>query len=123
MNSGKLCRIKTFKGLKDEIKETMDLKEYKKWIFQSHVKSKFSKTERAGIKKAFLRIIKKENEKNETMFFRIYAWSFVEKPYIGIWFVPDGTDHGIVSDSEADDPVLSGICTCNYILFYSCRIL
>ena len=73
MNSGKLCRIKTFKGLKDEIKETMDLKEYKKRILQSHVKSKFSKTESAGTKKAFLRIIKKENEKNETMFFRIYA--------------------------------------------------
>ena len=73
MNSGKLCRIKTFKGLKDEIKEAMDLKEYKKRILQSHVKSKFLKTERAGTKKAFLRIIKKENEKNETMFFRIYA--------------------------------------------------
>lgn len=53
MNSGKLCRIKTFKGLKDEIKETMDLKEYKKRILQSRVKSKFSKTERAGTKKAF----------------------------------------------------------------------
>ena len=24
---------------------------------------------------------------------------------------------------QADDPVLSGICTCNYILFYSCRML
>lgn len=51
----------------------MDLKEYKERILQSHVKSKFLKTERAGTKKAFLRIIKKENEKNETMFFRIYA--------------------------------------------------
>lgn len=30
---------------------------------------------------------------------------------------------GIVSDSEADDPVLSGICTCDHILFYACRIL
>ena len=87
------------------------------------MKSKFLKTERAGTKKAFLRIIKKENEKNETMFFRIYAWSFVEKSYIGIWFVPDGTDHGIVSDSEADDSVLSGICTCDHILLYACRIL
>ena len=71
--SKKPCRIKVFKGLKDEIKEAMDLKEYKNRILQSHVKSKFSKTERAGTKKAFLRIIKKENEKNETMFFRIYA--------------------------------------------------
>ena len=61
MNSGKLCRIKTFKGLKDEIKETMDLKEYKKRILQSHVKSKFSKTERAGTKKAF----SKDNKKGE----------------------------------------------------------
>ena len=51
----------------------MDLKEYKKRILQSRVKSKFLKTERAGTKKAFLRRIKKENEKNETMFFRIYA--------------------------------------------------
>ena len=74
MNSGKLCRIKTFTGLKDEIKEAMGSSQnIKKRILQSHVKSKFSKTERAGIKKAFLRIIKKENEKNETMFFRIYA--------------------------------------------------
>ena len=67
------AEIKAFKGLKSEFRKTMDLKEYKKRILQSHVKSKFSKTERAGIKKAFLRIIKKENEKNETMFFRIYA--------------------------------------------------
>lgn len=61
MNSRKLCRIKTFTGLKDEIKETMDLKEYKKRILQSHVKSKFSENGKSRNKESF----SKDNKKGE----------------------------------------------------------